>query len=201
MIGIFKTTTCGNNKEFIYSMDCEDGGWTNISNPMGRTFATSVDGNANIEFHMCVVKGANYGGFGLGLGGIDEVLLRDLIIVERYHDNEDSDTKNNVISDVKPDAGGFIGPSRFDANTLFSWVWDQSARTYYLGYPFGIIAQDGEVVISIDDENKKNTNWARYSEHPYNLNVMNWKEFPFKSDKWGMNNWENTSYKVKIKDL
>lgn len=73
MVGVFKTTTCGNSPEFIYLMNCEDGGWTNISNPYKEAFATIVDHNGNIEFHMCVVRGANFGGFALALGPIYDI--------------------------------------------------------------------------------------------------------------------------------
>lgn len=51
MEGVFKYETCGGYREFVYLMDCEDGGDTHSSG-IG---ATRVDGNGNVEFHFCVI--------------------------------------------------------------------------------------------------------------------------------------------------
>lgn len=193
-VGLFKTSSCGNSQEFVYHMDCEDGGWTNISNPRNRPFATFVDGNGNVEFHMCVVKGASYGGFALALAPISQYYMSKMIIVERYHDNEDSKNKNQILSSYKPHVNA---PTRLADNTLFSWVNDLSGAPNWLSFgDYGVITQGGDIIISIDDENKRNKNWAHYIERS---TVLNWTDFPYKQSKWGMNLWENTEYKIEIK--
>lgn len=193
-VGVFKISSCGNQQEFIYHMDCEDGGWTSISNPRNRPFATFVDGNGNVEFHMCVVGGASYGGFALALSPIHESFMGNLIVVERYHDNEDSNNKNQILSTYKPQ---FRAPTVLGSNSLFSWVNDLSGQGYWFSFgEFGVISQYGDVILSIDDENKKNKNWAHYNERS---TVLNWKDFPYRQDKWGMNLWENTEYKIEVR--
>lgn len=52
MEGVFKYETCGGYREFVYFMDCEDGGDTHSTGNIG---ATRVDGNGNVEFHFCVI--------------------------------------------------------------------------------------------------------------------------------------------------
>lgn len=200
-VGVFKTTSCGNYREFIYHMDCEDGGWTNIDNPHNESFATFVDKNKNIEFHMCVVDGAYLGGYALCLSPIEVNILvnNNIMIVERYHDNEDSDNKNNVISDLKPAPDGSIGGSKFGNNTLLSWIYDPIGKgaTQPYGISYGVISDAGRVTINIDDENKSNSNWARYYDYSKNDNIG---PFDMKNKEWfmGFNCWENTSYKVNI---
>ena len=186
-VGVFKTTTCGNNPEFIYFMDCEDGGYTNIENPTNQPFATKVDKNKNIEFHMCVVTGANLGGFGLGLSPIpNEVLFNpNVYFVERLHDNEDHDNKNNVLSDIKPDANGHIGISAFTANTLFAWVRDNRGSRTSLPYKYGVIDSNGTISLNIDDENGKNANFARSYElthDSWNNATRTWVDCPKMQD-------------------
>lgn len=198
-VGVFKTTTCGNQKEFKYHMDCMDGGWTNIINPKNRPFATYVDGNGNVEFRMCVVGGYNHSGFALALTPIPDNLLteRQMLIVERYHDNEDSNNKNQVSGDLIPRDNGQLGPSVFNDNTLFSWVEDHGRGVSY-DYKYGVIAQDGDIEISIDDENRKNHNWARRIYYISGRDPWSWEDCPYKEWVGGMNLWENTGYRVRI---
>ena len=196
MVGVFKTNTCGNSPEFIYRMDCEDGGWTNINNPSNKNFATFVDSNGNIEFHMCVVEGANFGGYALSLGVIHNSLIPTLKRVKRYHDNEDHKNKNSVLSSVKPDSNGFIGESQFRENTLFTWVKDKSSRYNNIQFSYGVVSGDGNIEINIDDENGKNANWAQYMEMKNNSGQ--WLNCPYKEWFDGMYLWENTSYKIKL---
>lgn len=56
-VGVFKYGTCGNNREFVFYMDCEDGGNTYTT---GNTGDTAADGN--VTFHFCLVDPGNYGG-------------------------------------------------------------------------------------------------------------------------------------------
>lgn len=199
MVGVFKTTTCGNSPEFIYFMDCEDGGWTNIQNNKNIPFATYVDKNKNIEFHMCMVTGANYNGFALNLSPIPGSILynNNLFIIERFHDNEDSSNKNGIKSGQQPNASGYLGGSQFAKNTLFAWVKESSNRTISLGYSYGVIAENGEIEISIDDENKKNANWARSYDYSRTTNIGP-HDLPYKQWVVGFYCWENTGYKIKI---
>lgn len=202
MVGVFKTTTCGNSPEFIYLMDCEDGGWTNISNPNKEAFATIADRNGNIEFHMCVVRGANFGGFALALGPIYD-MMDNLNIIERFHDNEDHSPANSVISSVKPNAQGYIGPSNFSANTMLSWVADFSTRQNRLPFSYGVINESGKIEIGIDDENGSNANWARHfvvTRIPGMNETGQWETWPhYKEWYGGFNLWENTGYRISIR--
>lgn len=194
-VGLFKISSCGNAQEFIYHMDCEDGGWTSITNPKNRPFATFVDGNGNVEFHMCVAGGASYGGFALSLNPIHISFMGNMTVVERYHDNEDTNNKNQVLSSYKPH---IYAPTQLGSNSLFTWVRDDSGKPYWLSYgTFGVISERGDVILAIDDENKKNKNWAHYNERS---TVLNWKDFPYRQDKWGMNLWENTEYRIEVKN-
>ena len=200
-VGVFKSTTCGNNPEFNYHMDCMDGGWTNISNPKKRPFATYVDGNGNVEFRMCIVQGANLGGFALALSPIPNNFLtqRSMLIVERYHDNEDSNNKNKVSGALTPNKDNYLGPSCFYDNTLFSWVEDHGSGGY-MPFAYGVITAIGDIEISIDDENRKNHNRARTIYYTGN-GPWSWKDYPYKEWVGGMQLWENTGYKVRLLNM
>lgn len=125
-MGVFKVSTCGNYKEVKVSMDCEDGGFTNINDKLveSKIPGTWVDGNRNVIMTFCVVMNdqaymipKGYGALYF-VGGqasliaenakrlIEEPNLIDpnskentprMTFVERYHDNEDSDNMNTAV--------------------------------------------------------------------------------------------------------
>lgn len=206
LAGVFKITTCGSNREFVYFMDCEDGGWTNISNPQNKPFATTVDKNKNIEFHMCVVGNASYDGYVLALSTVEALLMNNrMTFIERYHDNEDHGNKNRVISGLIPDASGHLGPSVFSENTLFTWVSDGRGITPSLPFSYGVVSYStlGSIVLNIDDENGKNGNFARHfvihNENPQNV-YGQWENLPYnKGWDGGFSFWENTGYQIAIR--
>lgn len=200
-MGVFKVSTCGGHEEFIYFMDCEDGGWTNIENPKNLPFATKVDKNKNIEFHMCVVDNhSEIKGYALSLSDIPNYLLRGVSIIERFHDNEDHSNKNNIVKAPNGVTGrAILGGTIIDNNSLLSWINPGPyIPTMKIGWPHGVIAANGDITINIDDENKSSLDWVRYC---YNIESA---PFPWSTDfpkeKWeqGFYCWENTAYSVKI---
>lgn len=157
-VGVFNAGSCSSYREFVYLMDCEDGGWTYSEGNIG---ASSVDGNGNVVFKFCLVDPGDYGGGALllttyrwapGHGAID--------IVERYHDNEDSNNKNEI-----RDNGGLwdTGASVFTENTLF--VWRYAEKRTNLPIRYGVLSDTPIPVlpsrIHIDDQNQRNSNYAR----------------------------------------
>lgn len=169
MVGVFKVDNCGGYREFVYDMDCEDGGDTKSTGDIG---ATRVDGNGNVTFHFCLVPAGDYGGGTLLLynytwnrreGNVDIIL--------RHHDNEDHNNKNHIV-----DNGGLTstGVSRFDKNTEFCWRFsDNPAQP--LGIKYKVLRgkpwSPPEVIppsLFIDDENGSNANTARIWLHRIN---------------------------------
>lgn len=156
-VGVFKRTTCGNNREFIYFMDCEDGGNTYSVGNIGATEA-----NGNVTFKFCLVDPGNYGGGTLLLYNYQwNIREGNVDIVRRYHDNEDVNNRNKV-----HDYGGLtsIGPTQISANTAFYWRFsDRRDRV-----PEGLvlrpvphrIPEQIPPSIYIDDEDKRNGNEA-----------------------------------------
>ena len=90
MEGVFKYETCGGYREFVYLMDCEDGGDTHSSG-IG---ATRVDGNGNVEFHFCVIP-ASLSPRGGTLVFYQPDIKKHTVIL-RHHDNEDHNNKNHI---------------------------------------------------------------------------------------------------------
>ena len=202
-IGVFKVSTCGGWGEFIYSMDCEDGGWSNIENPQNHPFATIVDRNGNVEFHMCMIdNNYNINGYGLNLSFIPNYLLRGAYILERYHDNEDHSNKNNVEKGPNGATGrGIFGGTVIDGNTLLSWIDPGPYQGgLEIGWPHGVIHDQGDIIISSDDENKSNKNFVRYQDRIESTPFLWNTNFPYKEWSRGFLCWENTAYKVKIFD-
>ena len=90
-VGVFKYGTCSGNREFVYRMDCEDGGDTHATGNVG---STTVDGN--VRFRFCLVDPGNYGGGTLILYDyVWNINEGDVDLVKRYHDNEDHKNKNS----------------------------------------------------------------------------------------------------------
>lgn len=164
-VGVFKVSTCGNNREFVYFMDCQDGGVTSSSGEIGETFV-----DENVTFRFCLVDPGNYGGGTLLLynyvwdpseGSVD--------VVKRYHDNEDKKNGNKI-----RDNGGLTstGLSTFTHNTSFFWRFSESRRSA-LPFPYGVLRNSDAYIpapmipqrILIDDENSSNGNEAIVWSH------------------------------------
>lgn len=113
--GVFKYETCGRYREFVYHMDCEDGGDTYSTGNIG---ATRVDGNGNVEFHFCVIP-AGYATGGVLAFYLPNLYAQNMHVVKRHHDNEDHNNKNHIIDN----AGlASFGPNYFNNNTGFFWL-------------------------------------------------------------------------------
>lgn len=177
-------------------MDCEDGGWTNIDNPFNHPIASEVDRNNNIRLKFCIVPYGFYGGYTLHLGTDNPRSFSSTSgMLERYHDNEDSNNKNNVESQPN----GFIyGGTRFDKNSFFVWV-EHSGPSRNLGFKIGVIHNFGTIALNIDDENKSNSNWHRYYERQLNGNLTEIRDLP-ENIHWpfGFSMGKNTGYKIAI---
>jgi len=158
-VGVFKYGTCSGNREFVYRMDCEDGGDTHATGNVG---STTVDGN--VRFRFCLVDPGNYGGGTLILYDyVWNINEGDVDLVKRYHDNEDHKNKNSL-----EDNGGLVstGLSNFGHNTTLYWRFsDKPAQK--LGFQHGVLRKASSTPIPnainsiyIDDENGKNGNEA-----------------------------------------
>ena len=130
-VGVFKYGTCSGNREFVYRMDCEDGGDTHATGNVG---STTVDGN--VRFRFCLVDPGNYGGGTLILYDyVWNINEGDVDLVKRYHDNEDHKNKNSL-----EDNGGLVstGLSNFGHNTTLYWRFsDKPAQK--LGFQHGVL--------------------------------------------------------------
>ncbi len=166
MVGVFRYNTCRSYREFVYDMDCEDGGDTKAIGDIGTT---RVDGNGNVTFHFCLVPAGNYGGGTLLLYNYTwNIAEGDVDVLARHHDNEDHNNKNRIV-----DNGGLTstGVSQFGKNTDFYWRFsDKPAQ--YLSIAYGVIRKDpiqsGPIrsqQLFIDDENGKNANSATLWTH------------------------------------
>lgn len=165
LVGVFKYAGCGNYREFVYNMDCEDGGWTRSEGNIG---ATTIDGSKNVTFRFCLVPFGNYGGGVLFLTKSIGATEAPSDIVIRNHDNEDHNNGNRIL-----DNGGLstITPSRFDKNTTFYWGFSES-NTSKLNFTYGVITNKVDIMgqevsgtLFIDDENGKNANHAVVASH------------------------------------
>lgn len=198
-VGVFKFSTCGSYKEFVYFMDCEDGGWTNTEGSVG---ATAADHNKNLKFHFCVVPYGFYNGgtLLLTLSGWSKY-DGDVDIVDRYHDNEDHDNKNNIDNY----AGGttenldFPGYCTFGDNTMLTWRFSER-KTVTLPFQYGVLTnsfttQDGS--INIDDENGRNQNFARLFRHVASTETVSDRYMPDERFR-GITTGTNTGYHIKI---
>lgn len=159
---------------------------------------------------------------GLGFEVMPDVYLYGMIkgggmeFVERYHDNEDKSNKNSVsttglskeeldeIKDLYPESEYTPKPSYVgETNTLLTWAYaiNEPYHVFKPGFAYGVLPaqhnKDHDVEIYINDENKKNSNYA-------NLVVWNGKKYERvrllnKYETYGgIVNSENTSYHVKI---
>lgn len=166
-VGVFKHSTCGNNREFVFYMDCEDGGRTYTT---GNTGATAADGN--VTFHFCLVDPGNYGGGTLLLYNYEwDRSEGDVYVVRRYHDCEDKRNKNEI-----RDNGGLssTGLCNFSHNALLYWRFsDKGANNANIPFTYGVLTNrsephPGPVIqncIYIDDENNNNGNEAVLWKH------------------------------------
>ena len=164
-VGVFKYGTCGNNREFVFYMDCEDGGNTYTT---GNTGDTAADGN--VTFHFCLVDPGNYGGGTLLLYDyVWSVAEGDVDVIRRYHDCEDKKNKNEV-----RDYGGLssTGLCNFSHNALLYWRFSEKPVTS-LPFSYGVLTTRSTPLptphmqnyIYIDDENKSNGNEAVLWQH------------------------------------
>lgn len=193
MEGVFKYETCGGYREFVYHMDCEDGGDTHSSGDIG---ATRVDGNGNVEFHFCVIP-ANTVGNGVLAFYLPSLISEPISVVRRHHDNEDHSNKNHIIDNAGLTS---FGPNYFDKNTGFHWI------IYALGikalkklpFKYGVIGKAPLVaathnILWIDDENGKNANhaimWNKYN-NPTGV------ELPADESYYGITPGRNTTYEI-----
>lgn len=168
MVGVFKVNDCRGYREFVYDMDCEDGGDTRSTGDIGATY---VDGNHNVRFYFCLVPAGNYGGGTLLLYNYTwNPREGDVDIILRHHDNEDHNNKNRIV-----DNGGLAstGVSRFDQNTEFCWRFSDKPVTPGINYkvlrgkPWSP-PEAASPKLFIDDENGSNANTARVWMHRTN---------------------------------
>lgn len=164
-VGIFKYGSCGNYREFVYFMGCEDGG---VTRSYGNVGSTTVDGN--VTFRFCLVEPGNYGGGTLLLYNYQWTPSEGSVdIVRRYHDNEDRRNSNEIKDD-----GGLTstGPCSFSHNTAFVWRFsERPARK--MPFTYGVLSNSTPpataplmpIKIIIDDENSKNGNEAIIWSH------------------------------------
>ncbi|CAG9871411.1 hypothetical protein ACNONS_08470 [Bacteroides xylanisolvens] len=175
MEGVFKYETCGGYREFVYLMDCEDGGDTHSSG-IG---ATRVDGNGNVEFHFCVIP-ASLSPRGGTLVFYQPDIKKHTVIL-RHHDNEDHNNKNHITDN----AGlASFGPCYFDKNTGFYWKMTGNPGAGKVPFNYGVLTKyfaPGPTAIGvlwIDDENGKNANRAIIWDHnPNGLELQPEKEY------------------------
>lgn len=164
-VGVFKYATCGNHREFVYLMDCQDGGGTHSDGDIGATTA-----NGNVRFRFCLVDPGNYGGGTLLLYNYtwNGYVEGDVDVVMRNHDDEDKKNKNKIENN-----GGLssTGLSSFGRNTTFYWRFSEQ-RTHNLGFKYGVIRNNAPKIpealylyIHTDDENGDNGNHATVWEH------------------------------------
>lgn len=194
-MGVFKVKTCGNFPEIRIFMDCEDGGWTNIENG-SKLPGTWVDKNHNIWMSFCMIMADRYDFIPFRTGGLYFVggnakhIVEDgknlcknasgtgpggLYFLEREHDNEDSDNRNEFLLDNTHPAGTNYGYNFADVfsdfcprptyagerNTLLTWIVNMGfpIKQFKPGFSYGVLSLDKtDIKISIDDENKHNKN-------------------------------------------
>lgn len=190
MDGVFKYETCGGYREFVYLMDCEDGGDTYSTGNIG---ATRVDGNGNVEFHFCVVP-ANSAGGGVLVFYKPELSSTNLFVVGRHHDNEDHNNKNHIIDNAGLTS---YGPNYFDKNTGFCWKIEAATRrAAKLSFKYGTLGNGPMVstrnILWIDDENGKNANIATV----WNMHNPQGKELPADKNFYGITPGRNTIYEI-----
>lgn len=194
-VGVFKYETCGNNREFVYFMDCEDGGDTKSSGNIG---SSEVDGNGNVRFRFCLVPFAGYGGGVLLLCDFSfSSSISDVRIVERYHDDQDGNNKNKI-----EDNGGlsYTGATQFSANTKFSWIYHPDFGNK-LPFRYGVLGDSptGPVPgnsIYTDDEDTRNGNVAYLFSGP---GIENRRELAKDEYFRGIQAGRNTIYSIKIR--
>ena len=188
--GVFKYETCGRYREFVYHMDCEDGGDTYSTGNIG---ATRVDGNGNVEFHFCVIP-AGYATGGVLAFYLPNLYAQNMHVVKRHHDNEDHNNKNHIIDN----AGlASFGPNYFNNNTGFFWLFGGGTRSDKLPFKFGVIGTaplpGPHNILWIDDENGKNANQAiRWSES----NNAKGVDLPAEKSFYGLTPGRNTIYEI-----
>lgn len=165
-VGVFKMTTCGNNREFVYHMDCQDDG---VTSPAGGAGIGATEARGNVTFRFCLVDPGNYGGGTLLLYNYQwDPSEGNVDVVKRYHDNEDKRNANEIMDD-----GGLAntGLSSFSHNTAFFWRFSEKPRRA-MSFKYGVLRNNKEdrlfmsqSGILIDDENSSNGNEAIIWRH------------------------------------
>lgn len=190
MEGVFKYETCGGYREFVYLMDCEDGGDTYSTGNIG---ATRVDGNGNVEFHFCVIP-ADYASGGLLAFYQPSFPTDHIYVVKRHHDNEDHSNTNHIMDNAGLSS---YGPNYFDKNTGFFWKITPGGKSTKLSFKYGTIGiapmPGPHNILWIDDENGKNANhaimWSRIN-NPRGIDLPADKSF------YGITPGRNTIYEI-----
>lgn len=203
LVGVLKVGSCGNYKELIISVDCEDR--RGKSSTSGNVGDSNVDGNENVHLHFCLVEATRYYPGGVLLVNRTPSCPRNLQrIVVRSHDTEDGNEKNRVES-THPDYNTNEGISKWltqvGRNVTLAWGFPIGDDRVYpvgpvskinYGLLSGLSASTG--TIYFDDEDRNNKNWLQL-----------WSGETFQKDlgeglhvSYGIEANKNTTYNVSV---
>lgn len=186
VVGVFKVNSCGNNKELMISMDCEDR--RDDSYTTGNVGATYVQ-NGNVNFVFCLTNANRFypGGvllvdhinYDLALSHDHYAQRRQMDVIVRHHDTEDSDPRNYIETTHDDYKNGLRGYSSVGGNVTLAWGFPSIPSVFNLGFFFGpgdgiqygllTTAQVATGTIRCDDEDKKNKNWIQHYKLGYTL--------------------------------
>lgn len=168
LVGVLKTSSCGNYKELVIFMDCEDSkghSWT-----QGWTGDSYVDYNKNLFLKICVIPTATHvfqrgrNEFAvLHLGG---QIPTGISTITRLFDNENDKNENYKYTqyDGKPIKDQWIGACNFTTDTQLAFLHYKSNGSVdkfpSLGISYGVFGKlgDAQGVIYTDDEDSGNHN-------------------------------------------
>lgn len=168
LVGVLKSSSCGNYKELVIFMDCEDSkghSWTE-----GWTGDSYIDYNKNLFLKICVIPTANHifqrgrNEFAvLHLGG---QVPTGISTITRLFDNENDKNENYKYTqyDGEPIKDQWIGPCNFTTDTQLAFLHYKSNgsidRFPSLGISYGVFGKFGSAqgVIYTDDEDSGNHN-------------------------------------------
>lgn len=180
VVGVFKISTCGSNKEMKLVIDCEDS--SENSGTSGSIGASHVDGSGNVNFMFCLTNANRYypGGvflvdhinYNMGLTQGSSGRVRQIDAFVRHHDAEDSNPSHSMICghpdyQLTSDLGGY---TKIDRDATLAWGFPPYPSQFDLGTYYGpggidygllstTIAATG--TIYFDDEDNHNANWIQ----------------------------------------
>lgn len=216
VVGVFKVGSCGVYKELSVHIDTED--TRQNSKKEGSVGDSYIDSNGNVRLKFCLTEASQYYPGGVFLvdhidyaptfGGTGGATMQILL---RYHDCDDKRPYNDVVSEnphprYNSKEAISKGFTKIDNNAVLAWAFPSQFKlpvvcSSYFGpksrINYGVLAGSKDAIsgrIHFDDEDTRNTDWAKiYEGLTLKSNLL-----PGEYPEYGVTIGENTWYNLTL---